>query len=193
MFMGHTGWRHVKTGRIEHAAPNDSPGPDWRPVIENVDYHADEDHPYKLIVISLWQPFASLLFTVKRHETRPWRWPDKLLNVPIGIHATAAMPRVIRTELDPVCCDEFGGDWRATLPRASILGTVTFDHCGPTEGTPPESAEDVYAGDWDAGRFATRVRSRSRWAKPIPAKGNQGFWRINEDQLNASAREAYGS
>lgn len=189
MYMGYVGWRHVDSGKIKHDGPQECPGPKWRPIIENVDVHLDEERPYRLIVLSLWQPYASLLFKVKRHETRSWKWPDKLLNVPISIHATAGMPRVIRTELDPVCCDHFGADWRSTLPRGAILGTVTMTASGPTVSTPPESAEDVYAGDWDPGRFATRVGSRSIWARPIPAKGQQGFWTITDDQLNASARE----
>lgn len=191
MFMGRTGWRHRVTGKHYRGEEIDGgPGPAWAPIIENVDLHDGEEHPYKLKVISLHQPFASLIFAkVKRHETRGWPWPAKMIGEQVGIHAAKTIQRVVRTELDPVCCDAFGANWRETLPAGAILGTCVPVLTGPTTGTPPESAEDVYAGDWDPGRWATRLRSRTRWAAPIPWRGQQGFWTITEDELNAAARE----
>lgn len=195
MFMGFVGWRHRKTGRLwggEELCDNTiSPGPKYYHAIENVDLHDGEEHPYKLKVISLHQPYASLLIVakVKRHETRGWKWPDKLLGQEVGIHAAKTIQRVVPAELDPVCCDHFGANWRETLPGGVILGTAIPVRSDITAGTPPESAEDVWSGDWTPGRFATRMRSRSQWARPIPFKGQQGFWTVTEDQLNAAARE----
>lgn len=198
VYMGRTGWRHrVTSKRFKGEEPTDGPpGPDWLSIIENVDVHLDAagaviPGPYTLKVLSLHQPYASLIFLVKRHDTRGWPWPEKLMGVQVGIHATAAIPHTLTTELDPVCCDLFGANWRQTLPRGAILGTVTPQRCGPVEGMPPESAEDVYAGDWTPGRFATRMGSRSRWAAPIRTKGQQGFWTITTDQLNESAKEPW--
>lgn len=199
VYMGHIGWRHKKTGALVKEGPAFPPGPDYRPVVENVDVHyapgcelKPAPKPWRLKVITLWQPYASLIFTVKRHETRSWPWPDNLLGEEIGIHAalTDAGIREAPPELAEVCERIHGPEWRTSLPMGGIIGTVIFDRTGPTETTPPESAEDVYAGDWGPGRFASHVRSRSRWARPVPMKGQQGFWNTDTDELNAAVRAA---
>jgi hypothetical protein len=197
VYMGHIGWRHKKSGALVKEGPAFPPGPDYRPVVENVDVHIDDQmRPVRktltLKVISLWQPYASLIFTVKRHETRSWPWPEGMMGHEVGIHAalTDVGIREAPPELAAVCERIHGPEWRDTLPRGGIIGTVIMDRSTPTAITAPESAEDVYAGDWTPGRYASHVRSRSRWARPVPAKGQQGFWSITTDELNAAVKTA---
>lgn len=193
VFMAWCGWRNLKTGKIKSG--EDPPaGPDWVRHIANVDAHLNDDPdgplvlpgPYKLKVLSLHQPYASLLFLTKRHETRGWAWPDKLIGEHIGIHATQKCAPVWGP-LHDVCVFHFGADYGRTLPRQAILGTVVMDRTTPTVTACPESDEDVLAGDWTPGRWATHINRHQVWPQPIPAKGQQGFWTIDTDQLNASA------
>jgi hypothetical protein len=188
VYMGRIGWRHRETGRVYRGEEfTGGPGADYKPIVQNVDLHFDENPPYSLTVISLWQPYASLLFTVKRNETRGWIWPPKMIGQQIGIHATAKIGAV-SPEVDALCCALYGFDWRETLSRSAILGTVVIEASGPAEIMPPESIEDIICGDWSAGRFASRVRTkRDLWAYPIPYSGQQGFWRTDTDKLNAAA------
>lgn len=139
-------------------------------------------------VISLWQPWASLIFEhdpwrgeyVKSYETRGHKMPDKHAFVDVAIHATASFPaqRLISPELHQLCCERFGEDYRDTLPCGVILGTVKFAPSLPTEEPREFIPDDEYAaGDWSDGRIAWPIFEVQAWAEPIAAKGKQGWWR----------------
>lgn len=133
-------------------------------------------------VISLWQPYASLIFcSRKKNETRPagTPLPMKYVGVPVGIAATASFPslKLISEELHELCIDEFGCSYNHTLPLGHILGTVVFDARVPTTECLPADNDDRIAGDWRPGRYAWPIRSVTPFAMPIPAKGKQGWWK----------------
>lgn len=132
-------------------------------------------------VISLWQPYASLIFRGrKKNETRPkgTPLPSRYVGVEVGIAATAAFPplKLISEELHELCIDEFGCSYNYTLPLGCILGTVIFGHRVPTTELRPADDDDRVAGDWREGRFAWPIRSVKPLAIPVRAKGNQGWW-----------------
>lgn len=140
-----------------------------------------------LPIISLWQPYASLIFAklpgeanfVKKHETRGFKPPLKYVGGFIGIHATAKFPATkdIPEDLHELCMDVFGCSYNHTLPRGAIIGAVRLSGALPTESVTPWD-EDRIAGDWSHGRFAWPLSDVTPFPAPIPAKGKQGWWKF---------------
>jgi hypothetical protein len=132
-----------------------------------------------LPIISLWQPYASLIFRGwKKHETRKRPPPLKYVGGFIGIQATAAFPpmKLISEELHELCMDEFGCGYNHTLPLGAILGAVRLSGGIPTTERAPADDEDRIAGDWRPGRFAWPLSDITPFQTPIPAKGRQSWW-----------------
>lgn len=132
-----------------------------------------------LPIISLWQPWASLIFEgAKKHETRGFRPPLKYVGGYIGIHATAKFPPLknISEELHELCMDIWGCGYNFTLPQGAILGTVILSGGVKTEECLPTSNADRIAGDWSPGRYAWPLSEAEKFAEPIQAKGKQGWW-----------------
>lgn len=136
----------------------------------------------RLPAISLWQPWASLLFTdppAKEHETRHWRYPARLHGQRVAIHAAQRL-ECRDEDLDRLCLFSFGPAWRSRLPRGAFIGTALLCGCTPTDGTKlfngAASIRDYISGDWGPGRFGWRLEDRSPFTTPIPARGQQGWW-----------------
>lgn len=138
-----------------------------------------------LPIISLWQPYASLIFEcrhsvpIKQHETRSRQPPLKYVGGHIGIHATAKFPplKTISEELHELCMDVFGCSYNHSLPQGAILGTVLISGGLPTESAKPASEIDHIAGDWSPGRFAWPLSEVAPFKIPLPMKGKQGWWK----------------
>ena len=136
-------------------------------------------------VISLWQPYASLIFTkapgedcyIKRHETRKRAPPLKYVGGYIGIQATAKFPplKKISKELHELCMEVWGCGYNYTLPQGALLGFVRLSGGIPTEEARPASDDDRTAGDWRPGRFAWPLSDVTPCEVPLPMKGNQGW------------------
>ena len=131
-------------------------------------------------VISLWQPFASLIFVgVKGYETRSFVYPKSLEGQRIAIHATAKFTpaSMISDDLDALCVGYFGEDYRQTLPRSAILGTVCLSGAHKAEDLRDQmSPAELCAGDWSDGRIVWNLRDVERLVEPLHKKGNQGWW-----------------
>ncbi len=128
--------------------------------------------------ISLWQPWASLIFTGdKKHETRSFRPPEKVLGHRIAIHAAQRIVPPPSVGLGLICEREFGVDGWRDLPRGVILGTVRLLEAYPTERGQPDVV-DRLCGDWTPGRFAWWFDRPERLAQPIPWKGRQGWFEV---------------
>jgi hypothetical protein len=138
--------------------------------------------------ISLWNPWAELaVIGYKGIETRGW--PTKVRGE-IAIHATqykklphevyASIASALR--IDPT---KYNGSWLYYLEHGipdqnfgSILGTVNILDCVPIEqlyGTEYDTPKERACGDWSPGRYGWILAEASRFSKPIPAKGRQGF------------------
>jgi hypothetical protein len=125
----------------------------------------------KVAAIALWQPWASLIFSgIKRHETRSFALPDRLIGEVVAIHAAKRHVRRIEPEL----LLQAGPD----LPRGAILGVVRFGTPVRTEDAKPADVLDLLAGDWTAGRWAWPVVLAQRLDEPVPAVGRQGWWSV---------------
>lgn len=146
-----------------------------------------EPEPAWTWCISLWQPWASLLFVpgAKVHETRHWPAPARLIGQRVVIHAakTNAGFRDMEEgdEIVRLCVKTWDADF--SLPRGAFIGTAILaasfkilDHW--EVGKEPASDEDELCGDWSSGRYAWRMDDRTPLPAPIPAKGQQGFWKI---------------
>lgn len=137
----------------------------------------------RLPVISLHQPWASALFLpdVKRHETRGWKPPGRLVGGPLGIQAAKKRPEVDET-LDALCIGFFGSRWRDNLPYGSLVGVTQLtgfkemDAAHAWGGAP--TFLDYMFGDWSPGRYAWILEDRQNVA-PEPMKGQQGIWSVD--------------
>jgi hypothetical protein len=143
----------------------------------------------RLPVITLWQPWASLIFTGdKKHETRAFPFPAKYAGRRIAIHAAKALPLVIPMGVHLLCEREWGANsaWREAVPRGAILGTVRLVHAISTEAGTPDSVDRI-CGDWSDGRYAWLLTDRYRLPDPLPARGKQGWWSIETDAVREAA------
>lgn len=138
-------------------------------------------------VISLWQPYASLIFErrLKRHETRGWALPAHRIGQRVAIHAALKKPSraFCATPIGELCARNFGADWRDTMPRGAIIGTVVLADCYGTERG-PETEADYLAGDWTPGRFAFKLADPIKLAAPFVTQGRQGWWSVNWPPAN---------
>ncbi len=132
-----------------------------------------------LPIISLWQPYASLVFrNIKKHETRSRDVPLKHVGGIVGIHSTAKFPPIekISEELHELCMDEFGCGYNYSLPCGYLLGTVRLSGGIPTDKRCWKDDDDRICGDWRPGRYAWPLSEIAPLATPIQVKGHQGWW-----------------
>jgi activating signal cointegrator 1 len=134
--------------------------------------------------LTLWEPWASLIFCAKKIETRSR--PIKYRG-PIAIHAaktlsksakiwTAATPEIGAAL--PVPVDE--------LPVGAVIGTVEIVDClkvieknaltAVLSNGRTVSGDELEFGDYTPGRYAWITKNPRMFAEPIPARGQQGLW-----------------
>lgn len=131
-------------------------------------------------VLSLWQPWASLIMAgVKVHETRSWPPPGWLLGRRLAIHATATSPqKAISEELHALCRWHLGRNYWRELPRGAVLGTVLVGRGVRTHDAKPASDADLIAGDWREDRWAWPCSDPQPFPVSIEARGRQRLWQI---------------
>lgn len=134
-------------------------------------------------VISIWQPYASLIVHgFKTIETRGWAAPKSLLKERIGIAATKSItPAQVTAVQDPTFkryYAETGLPGLLDLPRGALLGTVLLNSCDPiTEADLEDITEEEQCYGWfTPGRFAWRLRYPLIYERPVPVRGQQGIW-----------------
>lgn len=142
---------------------------------------------HSIRVISLWQPWASLVVIgAKTFETRSWDTPYR---GPLAIHAakrwTPAQRALIAQEPFKSALMEAG---IYELPLGKILGKVELVNtalCTSLKGRLvfPMGGDGIVVkrpeldfGDFSPGRYAWKLENPERLVAPIPAMGQQGFW-----------------
>lgn len=151
-------------------------------------------------VISIWQPFASLLVGgYKVFETRTWPAPASILGKTIGIASTKGIKPAQRAYFEDVwfnvCYDTSGLPPFEELPCGYLLGTVTVDS---VELMTEEFMDEVSRGEqafgfWEVGNYAWRMTNPIKLAEPIPIRGSQGIYEWNgtlPDEHQAKISEA---
>ncbi len=147
-------------------------------------------------IISVWQPFASLIVTgCKIFETRSWPAPKSVIGTTIGIASTKSM----NVDQQLHCADGFFqecfartglGDWME-LPRGYLLGTALVDSIElmTEEFMEDVSEEEKAYGNWELGNYAWRLRQPKLLTRPIPIRGKQGLFDWHGD-LETQTTEA---
>jgi|SRR5579864_1599017 len=112
-----------------------------------------------LRALTLRQPWASnVIDGHKRIETRSWNLHYRGL---IAIHASKRHAV-------------------AGLPSASILGVARLVDVERVELLKSLSALEYSLGDYTIGRFAFHLEDVRVLAQPVPYRGWQGLWRVDE-------------
>lgn len=138
-------------------------------------------------VISLWQPFASLLMHgsgayTKTYETRAQKMPFEI-GERVAIAATKQIKREQRELFEHPRLQRYLRETNLPTrledyPRGCIIGTAVAELSFVIT---PEMARDIHEreyvfGDWTPGRWAWLFKNRKLLDKPIPVRGGQGVW-----------------
>jgi hypothetical protein len=140
------------------------------------------DRVVAMPTISLWQPWASLIFTRRRtkvHETRAYAPPRHVLGKRIAIHAAGRPIRDLGASLEKLVRGEFGPDFRHTLPHGCVIGSARLSEAvqiGEDEEELAEHIADSICGRWEEGRWAWRLDDPIKLRMPLPGRGLQGWW-----------------
>lgn len=134
-------------------------------------------------VISIWQPFASLIVEgCKIFETRTWSAPKSVIGQRIGIASTKT---ILAAQRSHVADEDFQRFYERTglpdwleLPRGYLMGTAVIDS---VELMTPEfmdsvSMEEQSYGWWEEGFYAWRLADPVKLQEPIPIRGMQGIY-----------------
>lgn len=137
-------------------------------------------------VISIWQPFASLVVKgYKVFETRGWAPPKSIIGERIGIASTKNITREQRLYHDDDDFQRFYSNLNMPklidLPHGYLLGTVivdSFELMSPEFMDDVSNEEQAY-GWWEVDRYAWRLRSPIEFIRPIAIRGQQGLYDWN--------------
>ena len=142
--------------------------------------------------ITLTQPWASLVaLGLKQIETRSWRTHHRGL---LAIHAGKGLPVMWRPFIRPefqvplgalVGLNAYGAPDLRKLPRGEVLAVCEVWDCVPTEEAWPLIAgqrEEAY-GDFSPGRWAWLLRDVRPVEPPVPWRGAQGLWSLDDSVL----------
>lgn len=146
--------------------------------------HQPAVRPGSLLAISLWQPWASgVALGLKANETRHWFTRHR---GEIAIHAAK------RWEADQRDFAEnarraYGLPWQ--LPFGAIVAVANIADIKRTEQLLPTLSEkEADWGDYGPGRYAWQLTNVRPLAKPVPCKGRQAIWMLDE-AVTAAVRE----
>ena len=141
--------------------------------------------------ISLWQPWASAMAVgLKRNETRHWPTSHR---GPLAICSALRKPKAadISQELASVLWQHrgrFAGyhaniqDLLDSLPLGKVVCVVNLFECVATSDIRFNLAEEeLFCGNYLAGRFAWCTTACKKLDIPVPVIGRQGFFNLPPD------------
>lgn len=142
-------------------------------------------------VLTVWQPFASLIVNgCKTFETRTWAPPKMFIGERIAISAASKFTK----EQQDFCYEpNFAQYYSGTglpdlsdLDRAVVLGSVCLHSVErmEIETFDEVSAEERAYGNWRYGNYAWRLTQPRIYDYPVPVRGMQGLWRWKDDTGN---------
>lgn len=161
-------------------------------------------------VLSLWQPYASLIAAgVKPFETRDWAPPWHLIGQRIAVHAAKRRPGSLSALAlhNLGVADALGrADWLAGLPYGALVCTAVLRGAYRSASWPQREgahvAVDAVAGptpprqtiptdpwgDYSPGRWCWHLVDIRPVDPPVTLKGRQGLFAIEDSLLPEAAR-----
>jgi hypothetical protein len=147
-------------------------------------------------VLSLWQPWASLIACgAKSIETRGWSTPHR---GPLAIHAARSREgEQYLAELQPYL--PVGFPWWRELPFGAIVCVANLAKITPVEQIlrvweehpdHPNAQREYAFGNYDRGRFGWLLKDVVALREPIECAGRQGLWEIPDSAFPAYVLEA---
>ena len=153
-----------------------------------------------MYAITLHQPWATLIASgMKNVETRSWPAPKRLLGQTIAIHAGKRAVRRPGDAVEQELRVRLGEEWSRAIPAGAVLTTATLAGMTRVEYVDPTSGHAVHDGRTEFGCAIGMGRTRidpwgdsslGRWLwfladvealpEPVPAVGQQAFWRLVE-------------
>jgi len=137
-------------------------------------------------VISIWQPFATLVVRgYKIFETRGWAPPKSIIGQRIGIASTR---NITRAQRDYFYSEHFKKFYERLdmpdlpyLPHGYLLGSVIVDsfQLMTPEFMDDVSNEEQSYGFWEVDRYAWRLREPREFIRPLIIRGQQGIYNYN--------------
>lgn len=149
-------------------------------------------------VISIWQPWASLIVLGhKFFETRTWAPPTSVIGQTIGIASTKNVLPAQRAAFEEENFQKFYQTLDMPpfdeLPRGHLVGTARLDSYEQiTEDFLDEITFEEQAYGWfKIGGYAWRLMDRKPLPHPIPIRGAQGLfdWKGFDHGTQAMAQE----
>lgn len=136
--------------------------------------------------ISLWRPWPWTFFHAgKRFENRTWKPPESIIGELVAMHA--AKKYDADTEMD-MRGGRFGKHAMIVPPGASAHPTGIVGVFRVTGYIDLEQFEGVIDSPWAFGPVCWTVSDVVQLDQPIPYRGRQGLWNL-EDDLAATLLE----
>lgn len=148
--------------------------------------------------LTLTQPWASMVAVgEKRIETRSW---ETAYRGPLAIHAGKNLTPVGGVRGLREKCGEHPfrmllarhGLDAETLPRGCVVATCRLATCFPTSETTADYGAslmapwDIELGDYSHGRYGWVLADVEPLEEPIPVRGHQQLWNLDDALLPAS-------
>lgn len=140
--------------------------------------------------ITIWQPWATLVaIGAKKIETRGWATRYR---GPLAIHAAKKkdlenlLPG-LRPSIETALV-EAGYRKFADLPYGAVVAVGDLVVVTAIESPPPQP--EASFGDYSAGRWAWHLGNVRMLDRPVPMRGKQGLWNVDEAAIEASQHTA---
>ena len=135
-------------------------------------------------VITIWQPYATLLITdIKKYETRSWKTKHRGL---IGIHAAKKpikavaklLPEDVKRTINNACRKYQHEHGKHDFSTGAIIGTAELMDCHIIDEAFIQTLteEEKAMGDFTPGRYAWEFMSKSEDLYVPEIIGGQGLW-----------------
>lgn len=136
-----------------------------------------------MMCISLWQPWATLcVLGIKCNETRHWATKHR---GPLLIHAAKKPVVGYALDLHKDLMTRFNVK-TGILAYGAIVGQVELVNCREVELVRDHLLErELLCGNYGDGRFAWLFHSPKKFERPIPCRGFQRMWNVDEALLGA--------
>ncbi len=139
--------------------------------------------------LTLTQPWCSLIVSgTKRIENRVWKPPLAMSGVRFALHASKVCDPAI---LDMLRDLDTEGLPAGDLPLGAILGVATLvDYVSSYEQVVADVGPDQV--EWWSGPYAFVLEDIRQFKTPIPCRGFQKFWTVDDDVLAAIEEQLRG-